>query len=373
MDASRPRKKTKFADVKPRALSERLWAYDKNDEASLEIEQLNQSRERRLLVDHMLTRNVDPQETVDSESNDDPSHLGDNCLRTTKRKNSYDSTSSSEAGSFTGEEVCRTDDRAQSIEDEETEELLHLETNQTLHAEIVRKELADEAHRSLNLLSSFLGNSSPVKSDSNEATNSVEPVRLKVFEEATKTRNVFEPVERFWGSPEAVLKHTEDSTVTDEKTGFSAQWGALKSVFHDRETTSKGIPINGFAKTEDPLSLSGFTQAAERESKTQKYSFGFSFSSLQSTHESADDDEMGASDTKKTNRSTSTLSGGEPDSRCAAALDLWSGLYRWNQTSQKFLASSPTFPTFHWQEQRRSILRDAKRRTRNPTRGTTSR
>ena len=347
--------------------------YDKNAESDLELEQLSQSRESRLTADHMLTRNVGPQGIVDSESNDDPSHLDDNCLRTTKCKNYYDSTSSSEAGSFTGEEVCHIDDRAQSIEDEQTEELLHLETNQTLHAEDVRKELADEAHRSLNLLSSFLGNSSPAKSDSNEAINSVKPVRLKVFEEATKIRNIFEPVERFWGSPEAVSKHTEDSTVTDEARSFSAQWGALKSVFHDREATSKGIPVNGFAKTEDPLSLSGFTPAAERESKTQKYSFGFSFSSLQSTHENADDEEMGASDTKKTNRNTTTLFSGEPGSRCAAALDLWSGIYRWNQTSQKFLASSPTFPTFHWQEQRRSILRDAKRRTRNPTRGTTSR
>ena len=143
----------------------------------------------------------------------------------------------------------------------------------------------------------------------------------------------------------------------------------LKNVFHEQGVGGINVPVAGFSEMEDPLSLAGFLPVAERKSKTQAHTFGFSFPDPSNPPSAS----LPADDTGVKKAVTALGHNDEADLLPRAArLALWADPGRLGRAARKMLTAEGGEGTGKagaaaagvWHEHRRSLLRDAKRRVR---------
>jgi len=156
-----------------------------------------------------------------------------------------------------------------SIEDaEERDELGELS---------LKTEMQSETSKSLAIFSSLLG--SVLEDDPEVASTPSRPPQ-------EKAPSGFQSVPRFWGGPTETVEEVNVARTEPTLPTAVAKLDELKSVF--QQSTVGKAPQFGFSKTEDPLTLSGFTAISEREPATQAHTFGFSFANLEAQPETTE-------------------------------------------------------------------------------------
>lgn len=213
---------------------------------------------------------------------------------------------------------------------------VHAQTSEDL-----REMLSSEVERALSILAS-LTDVGPVQSP-----RPVEPRKAISFA----------AVERFWGQESSLETESVSEPVKKASDVFTTQWTSLQSVFKGAST--KKVPERGFAQDEDPVSLSGFTAIAERETVTQSYSFGFSFGS---TPAEASVNNPAAAPLPATPSSDSLIHSSE------LKLNLWGDSSEISELAESFIAQAPSLHS-EWKEMRQVLLLDLKRKCRSKSKG----
>ena len=394
VDTSRSRKKTKFAEVRARSISDLTWTY------APEIPTVRSAhRQRRATENIASVKESEDERSVDTMSQEEEEEEEESTEDEDTEGDDIEDKEAAASPGFTSEDSVDEDAIAEDSPDEDlkvdmvkaSQDAIGLELEEgergagdmppSTNAEEVRQEMTNEARHSLSLLSSFLGTDAPSReSGGGDADTAAVPVELKIFQGGSENKHAFQPLERFWGTPGDATRLIEEPAVgarkekgngeagegKTETAHFSAKWSALKSVFHEQGSGSKNVPETGFSEKENPLNLSGFIPAAERKSKTQEHEFGFSFSL--SPEESGSSQAEDAGSAKKDGAAVGHAGGGagrQENVLKATGLAIWEDEARLKQVARKFLTTGGSEPPGDWQEHRRSLLRDAKRRLRH--------
>ena len=197
----------------------------------------------------------------------------------------------------------------------------------------------------------------------------------------SRPANAFKAVERYWGGesdyvpPVAALEEAAEVvapadvvTATDAANAdaaanapiVSTKQQTLKAMF-DSNGPKPTVPEVGFAKDENPLTLTGFMATNERETKTQAHSFNF-FSAPDGESDSSHAAAEAAAAALEPSRTV------EPAGAQQLVLGMWSDYGRMLEQAGRFADPSapPDDPSkdLDWREHRHGLMRDVKRKHR---------